>query len=81
MAILECYKQKEAAKILKIDEHLFKTLRESGLITGRKSGRSWIYDEEELNYLIRSARGFDLGSSESIREAAPIIITMYKTKG
>lgn len=78
MAVLQCYKTLEASNLIKIERHLFPTLRSVGLLTGRQSGRTWIFDEEELNRLVRVSRGFDLGSEEKIRMNAPIIMSMHR---
>lgn len=80
MAVLQCYNLEQTSKAIKIERHLFKTLRDTGLLTGRKSGRAWVFDEEEINNLVRMARGFDLGSEEKIRMNAPIMLTMNKEK-
>ncbi len=78
MAVLQCYNATEASELIKIDRHSFSTLIDVGLLTGRRNGKTWVFDEEELNRLVRTSRGFDLGSIEKIRMNAPIIRSMHK---
>ena len=80
MAVLQCYKTNEASEMIKIERHLFPALRSTGLLTGRQSGRTWIFDEEELNRLVRVSRGFDLGNEEKIKMNAPIIMAMHRNE-
>lgn len=76
--IIKSYKTQEAAEILQMNRHTFKTLRETGLLTGRKIGNGWVFDEEELNEFTRSARGYDLSNDSKIRFYAPMILLSRK---
>ena len=44
------------------------------MLTGRKQGNGWVFDEEELNNYVRAVRGYDLETEESIRFYAPYIL-------
>ena len=64
---------KDAARVLGIDHHNLKPLREHGFLTGTKAGHGYLYDTEELDEFIRMTRGFDLSNSDKIRIAAQIL--------
>lgn len=71
--MIRSFKTEKAAEIMCIEPHLFKALRETGLLTGRKQGHGYVYDEEEMDALTRAARGFELTSDSTIRYYAPLI--------
>ena len=73
MSVIACHTTNEAAEIIRVERHLFKALRETGLLTGRRSGNGYVYDDEELTEFVRMARGFDLSNDSKIRYFAPII--------
>lgn len=76
--VITCHKTKEASRLIQVERHLFKSLRETGLLVGRKQGNGYVYDDEELNQFVRMARGYDLGSDSKIRFYAPIILQAQK---
>lgn len=78
--VITCHKTKEASQLIQVERHLFKSLRETGLLTGRKQGNGFVYDEEELNEFVRMTRGYDLGSDSKIRYYAPIILQAHKKR-
>ena len=80
MAAIQCYKTGEASKIICVERHLIKYLRENGLLTGRKQGNGWVFDELELTEFVVKSRGYDLSNAEKIRFYAPIIRKMYEVR-
>lgn len=80
MAAIQCYKTGEASKIICVERHLIKDLRENGLLTGRKQGNGWVFDELELTEFVVKSRGYDLSNAEKIRFYAPIIRKMYEVR-
>lgn len=71
--VIQWYKTSEVSKILCIERHLIKSLREEGILTGRKQGNGWVFDEEELNRFTISSRSFDLSNESKIKFYAPLI--------
>ena len=80
MAAIQCYKTGEASKIVCVERHLFKDLRENGLLTGRKQGNGWVFDEVELSEFVLKSRGYDLSNAEKIRFYAPLIRKSYEVR-
>lgn len=79
MALLKRYSANEAEKVIGVSRNLFPLLREVGLLKGSRIGKYWKYDEEELNNFVRSVRGYDLETEESIRFYAPHILACKKS--
>ena len=63
----------ETAKVLCMEKHMLKPLRECGFLSATKVGHGYVYDSEELEKFIRITRGFDLSNAEQIAIAAQII--------
>lgn len=71
--MIEWLSTKEMSKRTGIEQHLFKPLRECGLLTGRKQGHGYWWDTEEMDMFSRASRGMDITSESAIRYYAPII--------
>ena len=71
--MIQRYKTKDAAKILCVEEHLMKNLREHGFLIGAKSGHGYVFDSEEMDMFIRMTRGYDISNPSKIAIAAQII--------
>lgn len=79
--MIQRFKSPEAARLLAIDEHMLKPLREHGFLIGTKSGKGYLYDSEELEHFIRMTRGYDLSNESKIRIAAQIIQPQKRPPG
>lgn len=77
--MIRTVKTEQASEILCIEKHLFKALRETGLLIGRKVGHGYGYDTDELDALQIASRGFDLSSDDAIRFNAPMILRKLKS--
>lgn len=66
-------KTKDAAKIIGVDVHTMKPLREYGFLVGTKIGKGYMYDAKELEMFIELTRGYDLSNPQKIAVAAGII--------
>lgn len=71
--MIQRFKSPEAARLLGIEKHMLKPLREYGFLIGTKCGHGYLYDTEELERFIRITRGYDLSNPAKIRLAAQII--------
>lgn len=71
--MIEWLTTKEMAERTGIEAHLFKPLREEGLLTGRKQGHGYRWDTEEMDVFSRATRGMDISSESRIRFYAAII--------
>ena len=71
--MIEWFSTKEMSEKTGIEQHLFKTLRECGLLSGRKQGHGYWWDTEEMDMFTRATRGMDITNPETIRFYAPMI--------
>ena len=76
------YNTRDTCSIIGVERHVLKALREVGLLVGRKQGKGFFYDSEEVSEYIRMTRGYDLSSADKIKFYAPIILRQWeKQKG
>lgn len=71
--MLQRFKTKDAARIIGVDVHTMKPLREYGFLVGTKAGKGYVYDTKELDLFIELTRGYDLSNRRKIALAAGII--------
>ena len=78
--MIEWLPTKEMSKRTGIEQHLFKQLREAGLLTGRKQGHGYWWDTEEMDRFSKATRGMEI-SAKMIEENASLIrLNMLKQK-